>query len=176
MVIEDTDAFYLGDNPVVLQRTDDPKDGSNLGFDVTGVEAFMPLSPKCALLMPCRVTSEDRIARYEAAMELHRVVRSTVLRGQPGGFAELQMAQTVISRLHPLFQSFTAGAPLKTEPESIQNLNYLQCSWAHAAIYSAYRDFTFAKQVFQKSPQYRTVPKTSLLEMNMLVPDRDNIA
>src|SRR6266446_5177143 len=83
MVIEDEEVFYLGDNPVVLQRTDNPKDGSSLGFDVKGVEAFLPLSPKCALYMPCRATSDDRIARYDAAMELHRIVRSAALRGLP---------------------------------------------------------------------------------------------
>ena len=62
----------------MLQRTDNPKDGSNLGFDVKGVEAFMPLSPQHALYMPCSTTSNDRIARYDAAVELieHKVVEA----------------------------------------------------------------------------------------------------
>jgi hypothetical protein len=171
MVIPSDDVFYLGDNPVVLQRTDDPRDGSNLGFDVKGVEAFLPLSPSCALYMPCRATSEDRIARYEAAMELHRVVRSAALRGLPGGFTELQTAQTVISKLNPLYQAFTTGASLRAEPHNIKNLNYLQCSWSHAAIYSNRRDFTFARLVFRENPQYRALPKTSLVQMSLLVPE-----
>jgi len=62
------------DNPTVLQRTDNPRDGSQLGFDVAGVEAFLPLTPRCALYMPCRTTSEERVARYNAALDLHRVV------------------------------------------------------------------------------------------------------
>src|SRR5580704_10553719 len=127
MVIEDEEVFYLGDNPVVLQRTDSPKDGGSLGFDVKGVEAFMPLSPKCALYMPCTATSGDRIARYDAALELHRVVRSAALRGLPRGSSELRTAQLVIGRLHPLVRAFRTGAPLTASRENVENLNYLQC-------------------------------------------------
>ncbi len=76
MIASGDDAFYLGDNPAVLQRTDNPRDGSQLGFDVAGVEAFLPLAPHCALYMPCRTISEERIERYNAALDLHRVVRS----------------------------------------------------------------------------------------------------
>jgi hypothetical protein len=171
MVIAADDVFYLGDNPVVLQRTENPKDGSNLGFDVEGVEAFMALSPKCALYMPCKATSDDRIARYDAARELHRVVRSAVLRGLPGGSTELQTAQLVISRLHPLVQAFRTGSPITAHQENIDNLNYLQCSWSHAAIYSNRNDFTFARRVFRENPQYRTVPKTSLIRGTLSVPE-----
>jgi hypothetical protein len=171
MVIYSDDGFYLGDNPVVLQRTGNPRDGTNLGFDVRGVEAFLPLSPKCALYMPCRATSEDRIGRYEAAMELHRVVRSAALRGLPGGANELRTAQMVISRLHPLCHALTTGEPLRAAPENIENLNYLQCGWSHAAIYSNHRDFAFAHRVFRENPQYRNVPKTSLLQMTALIPE-----
>jgi hypothetical protein len=163
MVIEGADIFYLGDNPVVLQRTENPKDGSNLGFDVKGVEAFLPLSPTCALYMPCKATSDDRIARYNVAMELHRVVRSAALRGVPGGSTELQTAQLVISKLHTLVQAFRTGAPISATQENVDNLNYLQCSWSHAAIYSNRRDFAFARRVFRENPHYRTMPKTSLL-------------
>ncbi len=170
MVVETDEIFYLGDNPVVLQRTANPKDGSNLGFDVEGVEVFLPLSPKCALYMPCRATSADILERYDAAIELHRVVRSHVLRGLGGGSEGLQMAQLVISRLHPLVQAFRTGTPITANAANIENLNYLQCSWSHAAVYSNRRDFSFARRVFREHPEYRTVPKTSLVQMNLLVP------
>ena len=41
--------FYLGDHPIVLQFTEEPGNGKQLGFDIRGVEAYMPLSPKHAL-------------------------------------------------------------------------------------------------------------------------------
>jgi hypothetical protein len=57
MVATGDETFYLGDNPTVLQRTNNPRDGSQLGFDIAGVEAFLPLTPRCALYMPCRTPS-----------------------------------------------------------------------------------------------------------------------
>jgi hypothetical protein len=62
VVIDRDDVFYLGDQPVVLQRTFDLGNGTNLGFDVQGVEAFMPLCPTCALFMTCRSVSDPLIA------------------------------------------------------------------------------------------------------------------
>jgi hypothetical protein len=171
MVIEHGDAFYLGDQPVVLQRTFDPRSGINLGFDVQGVEAFMPLCPTCALFMPCRSVSDPLIECYDAAMELHRTVRTAVMRGVSGGSSELATAQDAIRRGDPLYQAYTTGAPLKAKPENVENLNYLQCSWAHAAVYSNRRDFTSARKVFSENPQYRSTPTTRLLQATALVRD-----
>lgn len=171
MVIEHDDVFYLGDQPVVLQRTFDSKNGIDLGFDVQGVEAFMPLSPTCALYMPCHSVSDPLIASYKAAMELHRTVRSAVMRGLSGGSSELTTAQDAIRRGDPLYQAYTTGAPLRAKAENIENLNYLQCSWAHAAVYSNRGDFTFARKVFSENPQYKSTPNTRLLQATALVPD-----
>jgi hypothetical protein len=176
MVIEDDDIFYLGDNPVVLQRTRNPSDGSNLGFDVEGVEAFLPLSPKCALYMPCRATSREIIERYEAAIALHQAVRLTVFRGTPGGCIELRAAQTTIRRSYHLYQAFTSGSPLIAERANVENLNSRQCGWAYRAVYSNRKDFTFARMVFQKTPQYRSAPRTSVIEIGrILVPPEDDV-
>ena len=164
MVIEGGEDFYLGDNPVVLQRTRNMRDGSNLGFDVAGVEAFLPLSPKCALYMACPTIGREIIACYEAAMAVHRMVRLAVYSGTNGGGAELREAQSVNRRSHNIYQSFTTGAPLVADPANVENLNYLQCSWSLRKVFSNWRDFAFARQVFQKTPQYRSVVSTSLLE------------
>jgi Protein of unknown function (DUF4238) len=170
MVIEEGDeVFYLGDNPVVLQRTRDPKDGTNLGFDVPGVEAFLPLSPKCALYMPCRATSYEIISRYEAAMAVHRLVRLAVYSGVKGGSAALRDAQATIRRSHDIYVALTEGTPLAAEAANIENLNYLQCMWSLNAIYSNRKDFAFARRVFRKSPQYRNAVRTSLLEKGRIL-------
>jgi hypothetical protein len=165
MAIESDEVFYLGDNPVVLQRTENPKDGGNLGFDVQGVEAYMPISPKCALYVPCRSISNEILSGYKNAHWMHGVVRSAALQGIPGGSAQLNLAQRVIRQAGPLFRALTMGAPLPAVPENIENLNYLQCSWAYAAIYSNRRSFEFAQQVFHENPQYRTSPNTKLVQL-----------
>ncbi len=175
MVIEGAETFYLGDHPVVLQRTYDIRDGRNLGFDVDGVEAFLPLSPKCALWMPCPTTGQDIIARYLAAMRLHRTVRRTVFAGVSGGASELRVAQTVIHGTQHIHKAFTEGTPIAAEPANVENLNYLQCSWAHSKVFSNRKDLTFARHVFSRTPQYRDLVRTALLEKGrILVPDEED--
>jgi hypothetical protein len=170
MVIEGHENFYLGDSPVVLQRTENPKDGGNLGFDVEGIEAFMPLSPKCALYMPCQFVSGQIVDGYNSALAMHRVVRSAAPQGIPGGTEQLDLAQRVIRKSGPLYLALTTGVPLTAVSENVENLNYLQCSWAHAAIYSNDRQFGFARRVFRENPQYRTTPNTTLVEFG--TPDK----
>jgi Protein of unknown function (DUF4238) len=174
MVIEGDEVFYLGDNPVVLQRTFDLKNGKNLGFDVAGVEAFLPLSPKCALYMACPIVGNAIISNYKTAIALHRVARLTILSGSKGGGADLQDAQDVIRRSQRIFRSFTEGEPLVAESANIENLNYLQCSWSLDKLYSNRKDFAFARHVFRKTPQYRDAVKTSLLRKGTIFVPTDS--
>jgi hypothetical protein len=168
MVIASDEVFYLGDNPVVFQWTEKPGAGGSLGFDVEGVEAFLPLSPKCALYMPCRATSAQILEGYESARELNRAVRTAALRGQLGGSTELRVAQDAIRSAHDLYTAFTTGRAVEAITPYVQNLNSLQCLFSHNALYSSRRDFSFARHVFHKTPGYRNLQKTWLIQMNVL--------
>ena len=170
MVVDSDDVFYLGDQPVVLERPLEPKNVSGLGFDVEGIDAYMPLAPKCALYMPCQSISQKIIARYHDAMAAHRTIRSAVLRGIPGGTAELIESQNSIRRSHELYEAFTRQSPIRAITPYVERVNALQCSWAHASVYSNRKDFTFAQRVFRESPQYRSTPGTSILEIQVTVP------
>ena len=57
----------------------------------------------------------------------------------------LELSRRVSRNSKPLYDALTTGVPLSAAVENVENLNYLQCYWAHAAIYSNGRDFTFAK-------------------------------
>jgi len=165
MVIEHDDVFYLGDHPLVLQNTEQPADGGDLGFDVKGVEAFLPLSPKCALYMPCVTTSEEIRRGYEKALRRHQTIRSAAIRiiaFPTTGSDYLHLLQRVIGNSHGLYKAIVEGSPITAKPENVDNLNYLQCAWSHAALYSNRRDFAFAERVFRENPQYREVPRTRL--------------
>ncbi|CCD97732.1 DUF4238 domain-containing protein [Bradyrhizobium sp. STM 3809] len=175
MVIEGDDAFYLGDNPVVLQRTCEPNNGKNLGFDVVGVEAFLPLSPVCALYIACSTISRMIIDTYEQAMAVHRIARAKIFSGGGIGLADLLETQATLRRAGPIYKAFTEGAPLVATPENIDNLNYLQCSWALNKVHSNRKDFAFARKVFRQTPQYRETVRTSVLEKGrILLPPDDS--
>lgn len=148
-------SFYLGDNPLVLQRTENPSNGSGLGFDVDGVEAYMPLSPKFALYMPCRFVSGQIIEGFENA--------NAILRG--GATTELgfDLALKILLEQSPLHSALTTGSAFRCSDENIENLNYLQCSWAFSGIYSHVPNFDFARKVFEQTPQYRQAPRVSII-------------
>jgi hypothetical protein len=162
MAIDHDDVFYLGDHPVVLQQTERPPSGKELGFDVQGVEAFLPLAPKCALYMPCTSISQLIKSGYERAIEN---IRQTETRKGSLSIEDselIKISERVIRNSRALYQSLMTGVALRASSENVENLNYLQCLWAHTAVYSNGRDFTFAKRVFRENPQYRNTAKVRL--------------
>jgi hypothetical protein len=168
MLIEHDDVFYLGDHPLVLQNTENPSDSGSLGFDVKGVEAFLPLSPKCALYMPCSTVSEEIRSAYEKALHKHKAMRSAAIRGvafskQASDY--LHLVQRVIGNSHAFYKAITEGTAITAKSENVENFNYLQCAWAHQAVYSSRKDFSFATRVFRENPQYREVPQTRIVEV-----------
>jgi hypothetical protein len=148
-----------------LGLTENPSAAAELGFDVEGVEAFMPLAPKCALYMPCVSVSQQILSGYEDAQRMLGNPRIACYR-----LHVLELSRRVSRDAKPLYDALTTGDPLTATGKNVENLNYLQCYWAHAAIYSNRRDFTFAKHVFCRLPQYRKTPKVSVRRGVMLIP------
>jgi hypothetical protein len=110
-------------------------------------------------------TSHEIINGYETALATPENIRLEELRGINTSFdnsALLQISERVIRNTYPLYQALTTGAPLVAGPQNVENLNSLQCLWAHNFVYSNRRDFTFARHVFQKTPQYRDTVKVRL--------------
>jgi hypothetical protein len=165
MVIQHDEVFYLGDHPLVLQLTEDPTAAAELGFDVEGVEAFMPLAPKCALYLPDVSVSQQILSGYENAQLL--MSNPNLARYE---LRVLGLSRRVSRNTKPLYDALTAGVPFLAAAENVENLNYLQCYWAHAEIYYNRGDFGFAKHVFHRSPQYRKTPKTSIRRGMALIP------
>ena len=115
MVIGHDDVFYLGDNPVVLQRTENPSSGGELGFDVNGVEAFMPLAPDCALYMPCAITCHELVSGYEVAVKnIHRPELKTA-EASTDLAALLQLSEHVIRSSGSLYRALI---PTARNPDS----------------------------------------------------------
>ncbi len=165
MSIEHDDIFYLGDHPLVLQYSEKDARKAEVGFDIKGVEAMMPLTPKYALYMPCPATSNQIISGYRTAEQTPDNIRRAKARGveMPSVMSALvTVSQRILHNQRPLYKALTEGAPLVVSPENVENLNYLQCAWAHTAVYSNRGDFSFAKHVFRNTPQYRGVLKARI--------------
>jgi hypothetical protein len=168
MAIDGNEVFYLGDQPVVLQHVEKPSDALSLGFDVERVEAYLPFTPKLALYMPCAKTGAEIISGYELSAKLYRRAQEVMLIGdnlEEVNSMNMPLVKRIFFEHKSLYESLTAGSRFSSLAENIENLNYLQCSWAHQSIFSNTKDFSFAKTVFAKTPQYRGTMRTSVREL-----------
>ncbi|MER9326343.1 DUF4238 domain-containing protein [Mesorhizobium sp. M0152] len=162
MKIEGSHTFYVGDHPVTFQNTENPSQSGDLGFDVAGIEAFFPLTPKLALYIPHQSTSRQLTDGYASAQQFQIEANRAVLSGQyhpmanPEGLSSIR--KTLISG--KIFDdAFHRGTPMPAVEENVINFNYLQILFAHKNVFSCKDDFSFADYVLEKSPQYRQVPK-----------------
>lgn len=158
-------SFYLGDSPVVLQCTERPDDAMELGFDVPGVEAFLPLSPTLALYLPCPATCGEIINGFHTALGMASWPLARAELQSAGRQDVLRLAERAIDQSGTLYRSLTQGVPFAADPENVENLNYLQCAWASSAIYSNRSDFSFAERVFRENPGYRQVLPVRLVTL-----------
>lgn len=154
MQIETDKVFYLGDNPVVLQNTEHPSAKSSLGFDIVGVEVYMPITPKLALYLPCPSISNQIIEAHYNGLAMQR----QFWRSGHGLSSGAVVVGKALRGTKQLYDAAVLGVPLPAPAESVLNLNYLQCAWAHKHIYSNRSDFKTAKMIFAKTPQYRQPP------------------
>ncbi|MEQ1705024.1 MAG: DUF4238 domain-containing protein [Rickettsiales bacterium] len=174
MKIEHDDIFYLGDQPVVLQNTENPSKAQSLGLDIKGVEAFLPLTPKLALYMPCKSTSDGIISGIENGRNTLDFFKSAKANGAypiDKHIYTLGKIKYLLEKNKGFYNAITTGIPLVCIQENIDNLNYLQCAFSHENIFSNRPDFSFAKHVLTKTPQYRETMKTNILHLgNILHP------
>ena len=158
-VNEGDQPFYLGDNPVVLQATENPEKARELGLDMDGVEAFLPLSPRCALYMICAKIGKEIVEGYRNALRISVAELSGIELEDFEVRQALPIARRTLQSAEPLYQAIVNGIPLPASSENVENFNYLQCAWASSGVYSNCSDFSFAERVFRENPQYRSVKK-----------------
>jgi len=164
--------FILSDHPVTLQHTENPSSREPLGMDVPGVEIYMPLTPRISLYWPCRKIADEFVTAYSNGEEAHRIIRRFTISGfsLPGlDRVSLQDLQRSMLRIAPMRNAIVLGSGVHAPQEIIENANYLQCVWAHSALFARTKDFTFPRRVLSENPQYRTVPRVELLQKGFIL-------
>lgn len=168
MKIEHDEIFYLGDQPVVLQDTKNPAKAQSLGLDIQGIEAYLPLTPKHALYMPCQSTTNEIISGYEAGMQFYQQLQMTELNNQRSSESntdEILRIQRLLHNPRNFFEAAINGVPLICDQGNVEGVNYLQCAWAHQNVFSNQKHFAFAKHVLNKTPAYRKTMQTRIHEL-----------
>jgi hypothetical protein len=97
MVIDHDDIFYLGDHPIILQNMEKPLWPGELGFDIEGVEALIPLSPKCALWLPCAIKTKEIIDGYELAQKNIQEAESQKIAWEAVGLTDMLLVSIPVN-------------------------------------------------------------------------------
>lgn len=172
LLAPDGHRFYLSDHPVTLQHTEKPASRAPLGTDIAGVEIYLPLTPRISLYWPCARVADEFVSAYSSGEEIHRLIRRSTLRGlSVPGLDQVSLVdlQRSMARITPMRNAIVLGSAVNAPKEVIENANYLQCVWAHGAVFSNSNDFAFARRVFNENPQYRDVPRVGLEQKGIII-------
>lgn len=138
---EETNPFFISDNPVVLQNYNDLRPYGNLGLCVKGIEIYIPLSKTLTLAMFCpshKEAMEDTYKKYSIIKSL----RPDML---PKG-EETEILLRYISALN-------TGNSLKIVSDNVINLNSLQVGFSSRFVYSCQNNFDLVKKILDNDPK-----------------------
>lgn len=151
-------SFYVSDNPVVLHNDNDFGPYGNLGFSVTGIQIYMPITSKLAICAFCPSISEnlkkeadhhnDYVKREALSLALKYPEKQTE--------AKRFISDNVINFDDiPLIKAIKTGKPMEATDQNMDFYNYLQTAFSSRFIVCPDANFAVAKDVLRKSPHLR---------------------
>ncbi|MFA5597592.1 MAG: DUF4238 domain-containing protein [Pusillimonas sp.] len=138
-------SFLISDNPVVLHNHKDFGPYGNLGFAVTGIEIYMPISPQYCLSLYCpSIAAEIK----QMAKDVERI-ESLV------NFDLFQNQKKQISSLAKLLKAFEELETINCDPENVTFLNHLQVRDSHRFLFSKDGDFSLPQKMISDDPKFK---------------------
>jgi hypothetical protein len=150
-------SFWISDHPVVLHNDNPtPPHRGNLGFAVSGIQIYLPISSTQALAFFCRTLKSemekglqniaDKIIKATAG---HQVVNAS---DRGVALAELQrMKQNLYSHFDEIYRQQKA----RFNKDNIVFLNSCQVRSAHRFLAGRDSDFSLATEMIEKHPELR---------------------
>jgi hypothetical protein len=153
----DSGSFWISDHPVVLHNDNpSPPHRSNLGFAVSGIQIYLPISSTQALAFFCPTLKREmeqglqNIAdKVTKAMAGHRVINAS---GEGVDLAQLQrMKQNLSSHFDEMYGQRKACF----NKDNIVFVNSCQVRTAHRFLASRDNDFSLATEMIEKHPELK---------------------
>lgn len=133
--------FLISDNPLTLQNMVDMSPYGNIGFAVTGIEIYYPLSPERGLAMWCPSITER--VRYGAEL-----IRENPALNRSDGNDIVLLAEAINS-----------GKPIAYKKENVDNFNSLQIASSERYVFSSNENFELAKEMISSHPNLKYGPR-----------------
>ena len=144
-----TEPYYLSDNPVVLQNSDETPGRGNLGLASAGIEIYLPISSTLLLGFYCH--SHEQMIRSGVDRARTTVVRhSTEITPSFGPMLDWMRA-------------FRKGTPIKAMSGNVLNHNALQVHHAERYLLSSLPDFSLVEDMIANEPRYRIGPRPQIV-------------
>ncbi|MES1945631.1 hypothetical protein PC39_15991 [Salinisphaera sp. PC39] len=139
--------FITSDHPICMQNMLDHGPRGNLGLGVAGIEIYFPISTTWCLCMLCPSYQNEIIDGYQRYKTMAMAGRL------PPGLA-LQPFE-----LEELVAGFLEGAGVRTQDESILNINSLHVRNSYRFIFSSKNDFEMVEDILSEHPDLKTGAK-----------------
>lgn len=156
--------FLLGDSPVVMANSVDHGPYGNLGFDVEGIELYLPVAPDLAIGFWCPslvVFMETALKQCETS--LRNTAAAAMLGVGPQVLQLRQMRADLASRERRIREDLAnigAGTPVRYDPDNLDYLNSLQIAHAERHVLSHDGDFSLVRRMISDNPAFRGGPRS----------------
>lgn len=158
--------FLLGDSPVVMSNSTDHGPYGNIGFEVEGIELYLPVAPDLAIGFWCPTL----VTVMETALnQCETSLRNTAAAAMFGIGPELlklrEMRADLASRKERIRQELAhigAGTPVQWDPSNLDYVNSLQVAQAERHILSHDGDFALVRRMIADNPAFRGGPRLML--------------
>jgi hypothetical protein len=140
--------FYISDNPVVMHNIRRTPLHGNLGLAVTGIEIYLPLSPKLTLAFFCKSKEQSLLiskTQYDLLKKLNVAI--------PGNLSSSK--QTFFEIIHCL----ETGEPIQISEQVICFQNELQIWHSSRFLFSKSGEFDLVKDAVKRDPSLKRGPQ-----------------
>lgn len=151
-------SFYLSDHPVALFNSE-PSNSfyPNIGFAVSGIEIYLPLSADLLLAAWCPSIRGSLSNGAEAIRQSLSSAALYQLRAGAMGAEQMRQQMEALRQNKVVGEDIVdciySGVPHRLGPEQMDFYNSLQMSWAREFVVSPDGDFALAEQFMEKNPK-----------------------
>lgn len=150
-------SFYLSDNPVVLHNNRTFGPYGNIGFGVTGIQVYMPLSSDLMLCAYCPTIFQEQREEYRRKDEERDMLAARL--AMSGTISAEKIKAAVETDRAVLEKSdigqIVRGIPLSSSDDNKDFYNSIQTSWATRFLICQDGDFDLAKSFTREFPATR---------------------
>lgn len=143
--------FYISDNPIALQNTTDHGPYGSIGLAVKGIEIYFPITKTLSLGMYCPSIEEEIRKTYEQYKYLSRI-------------NPLLVAMSIEDPLgiESIMAGIETGRPISSKNEIVINHNSLQVKYSSRFVFSSKNDFSLAIEMIRSHPDLKEGPKMQI--------------